>query len=358
MKLTLPAYALVLLLAACGGDAPESAVSGAGSAMPAVDPLAPGVGTALGAVPIPATNPMTEAKIALGQQLFFEPRMSVDGSRSCYSCHLNEDGNGGHDPKAIGAQERQLTRHAPVIWNVGYMPRLYWDGRTNDLEAQARAAWGGGNMGVGADNLDAKATEIGQIPGYATQFAAVFGARGATGETVSEAIAAYERTLVCSTTRFDRYQAGETAALNEQEGRGMGVFNGKGGCVACHMAPFFSSQVVNPDEAFYNVGIGIDGVAEASVDIGRQTVSQNAVDWAAFKVPSLRNVARSAPYFHDGSVGTLVEAVRFMASGGYPNKSLTALLANRALTDAEIADVVAFLGSLDCGSLAQPQLPN
>jgi cytochrome c peroxidase len=109
---------------------------------------------------IPEDNPQSDAKVQLGYQLFFDKRLSVDGSRACYSCHQNEDGNGGHEPTAIGAQEKPLPRHSPVIWNVGYLSRFYWVGRSESLEAQALGAWGGGNMGVGNEGLDANAKEI------------------------------------------------------------------------------------------------------------------------------------------------------------------------------------------------------
>jgi cytochrome c peroxidase len=301
---------------------------------------------------------MTEAKVALGHQLFFDARLSVDGSRSCYSCHQNENGNGGADPKAIGAADRQLTRHSPVIWNVAYMPRFYWDGRSGSLEAQAKGAWGGGNMGVGADNLDAKAAEIGAIPGYAEQFAAVFGDRGATAETVAEAIASYERTLICDDTRYDQYVAGDDTALTAEEHAGLQVFQGKAGCVQCHTPPGFSSQFATPDGVYYNVGIGVAGIPEDEVDVGRYAVTEQDSDWAAFKVPSLRNVAESSPYFHDGSVSDLEQAVRYMAGPGVANKNLTPLIMDRGLTDEEVRQVVAFLGSLSCRqTLVQPELP-
>ena len=296
--------------------------------------------------------------MALGHQLFFDARLSVDGSRSCYSCHQNENGNGGAEAKAVGAANRQLTRHSPVIWNVAYMPRFYWDGRSGSLEAQAKGAWGGGNMGVGADNLDAKAAEIGAIDGYAEQFRAVFGDRGATAETVAEAIASYERTLVCDDTRYDRFMAGDRGALNEEEQHGLELFNGKAACATCHTPPFFSAQFATEDGLYYNVGIGVAGVPEDEVDVGRQAVTESAGDWAAFKVPSLRNIANSSPYFHDGSVQSLEQAVRYMAGPGVENKNLTPLLMDRDLTDDEVAAVVAFLGSLSCsGTLVQPDLP-
>ena len=346
-----------VLLTACGGeDAPRESDPSSGSTPPA--PSISARGGPLGVVPVPAENPMTEEKVALGHQLFFDARLSVDGSRSCYSCHQNEDGNGGAEPTAIGAANRQLSRHSPVIWNVGYMSRFYWDGRSGSLEAQAKGAWGGGNMGVGPENLDAKAAEIGQIPGYAEQFRAVFGERGATAETVAEAIASYERTLVCADTRYDRFMAGDEGVLNETEQRGLELFNGKAACATCHTPPFFSAQFATDDGIYYNVGIGVAGIPDDQVDVGRMAVTESDDDWAAFKVPSLRNIARSSPYFHDGSVANLEQAVRYMAGPGVANRNLTPLLMDRGLTDDEVSDLVAFLGSLDCqGELGWPDLP-
>jgi cytochrome c peroxidase len=124
----------------------------------------------LGAAKVPEDNPISEEKVALGKKLFFDKRLSVDGTRACYSCHENADGTGGHDPLAIGAKDVALTRHAPIMWNVGYLPAFYWDGRAPSLEAQAKGAWGGGNMGVGSDDLDKKAAELGALPEYKEAF--------------------------------------------------------------------------------------------------------------------------------------------------------------------------------------------
>jgi cytochrome c peroxidase len=312
----------------------------------------------LGTMPVPADNPQTDAKVALGHQLFFDARLSVDGSRSCYSCHQNENGNGGKEPLAIGAGNKQLTRHSPVIWNVGYLPAFYWDGRSATLEAQATAAWAGGNMGVGKENLEKKAAEIAAIEGYAEQFKAVFPDAGVTPDTIVKAIAAYERTLICDATAWDRHQAGDAGALTEQQKRGLETFNGKGACVACHAPPHFSTAYGVPGGVYFNVGVGTEGKPEAEVDVGRMVVTNAATDWAAFKPPSLRNASKSAPYFHDGSAATLEDAVRRMASGGTPNKNLTPLMVDRALSDAEISDLVAFLGALDCEkTLEAPTLP-
>lgn len=302
----------------------------------------------LGAVPVPSDNPMSEAKVSLGQQLFFDKRLSADGSRSCYSCHLNEDGTGGHDPIAIGAKNKKLTRHSPVLYNVGFLPKLYWDGRSNTLEEQALAAWAGGNMGVGKENLDSKAKEIAKIPSYKKAFAAVFPGEGVTPQTIVRAISAFERTLVCDGTQYDKYAAGDKTALNSAQKEGLEIFMGKGGCVACHAPPHFSTAYLVKDGAFFNTGMGTKDKKEEEIDPGRMAASKAEADWAAFKPPTLRNVSRSVPYFHDGSVSELAAAVRFMASGGYGNKNKSPLMTDKKLSDTEVQRIVAFLEALDC----------
>ncbi len=307
---------------------------------------------------IPEDNPQTPEKIALGHQLFFDKRLSVDGSRSCYSCHQNEHGNGGETPLAVGAGGKQLTRHSPVIWNTAFYEAFYWDGRSGSLEAQATGAWGGGNMGVGNENLAKKAAELSKIEGYAKQFKKVFPKDGMTPDTIAKAIAAYERTLICDDTAYDRYAKGDDGALNDQQKQGWAVFMGKGQCVVCHAPPLFSSAMTVPGGLYYNVGIGTQKKPESEVDVGRAKVSGDDADWAAFKVPSLRNVSKSAPYFHDGSIPTLEAAVNLMASGGIDNKNKSALVQNRNLTDAERGSLVAFLRALECpNELDQPDLP-
>src|ERR1051326_1273838 len=147
---------------------------------------------------IPADNPMTPEKVALGRQLFFDERLSIDGSRSCYSCHVCEHGLTDGLPKAIGAGNRQLTRSSPTLWNIGYHKEFYWDGRSNSLEAQALAAWKGANMGVGDKTADIVA-KINAFQGYKAQFQKVFHS-DATPENMMKAIAAYERTIIGGNT--------------------------------------------------------------------------------------------------------------------------------------------------------------
>jgi cytochrome c peroxidase len=339
----------------------EAASRASASAAPAPEPVMPRADEMrlahdLGPMPSPADNPQTDEKVALGHQLFFDKRLSADGKLSCYSCHLNEDGNGGKDPIAIGANGKKLTRHSPVIWNVGYLGRLYWDGRSGSLEEQGTAAWSGGNMGVGKDGLAKKAEEIGKIPGYKKQFAKVFPDKGATPETIIFAISAYERTLVCNETTYDRYAKGEKSALNESQKNGLELFMGKAACVTCHTPPFFSTAYIVRDGTYFNTGVGLEGKKDDEVDVGRKKVSNVALDYAAFKVPSLRNVSKSPPYFHDGSKATLEDAVRFMAAGGFANSFRSPLLTDKKLNDAEVKAIVDFLGTLDCNKkLEEPK---
>ncbi len=343
-----------------GGTGTGGPGPGTGAGTAAVAPARPSQGPlqAMPALALP-DDPARAAKIALGNALFFDKRLSVDGSRSCYSCHLNENGLGGADPLAIGAGDKTLTRHSPVLWNVGYQKgAFYWDGRSATLEDQAKAAWGGGNLGVGKDNLAAKATQMGAIAGYKPLFKAAFGDDAASVDRIAQALAEYERTIVCADTAYDRFAKGDKTALTDEQQRGLDVFMIKGQCGACHTPPHFSIAMQVDGGVYFNAGVGTAGKDEKDVDLGRMTVTQNAIDWAAFKVPSLRNVARTAPYFHDGSAATLADAVTYMSSGAQANKNLSALLAAKNLTAAETAELVSFLNALDCtGTLAEPKLP-
>ncbi len=301
-------------------------------------------------------DPSRAAKIALGHALFFDTRLSGNGDRTCDSCHQS---TGGTDPLALGSGDKALTRHSPMIWNVGYfVESLYWDGRAATLEETTKGEWGGASMGAGADTLDRKAAELAAIPGYKKLFVAAFGDKTEiNADQVVAALSEYMRTLVCTDTAYDRLARGEKAALTEQQKRGFDVFAGKGGCVTCHTTPYFTTAMGVAGGAYFNVGIGT-GVPEAQVDIGRMKVTNAEADWASFKPPSLRNVTRSAPYFHDGSVRTLEEAVRLMAKGGINNKNKNAALVDRQLSEPELADLIAFLAALDCpGTLEAPTLP-
>ena len=334
--------------------AENAAAQAASQAVPQADDM--NLPADLGTPQIPADNPQTDEKVNLGHQLFFDQRLSGDGSRACYSCHQNEDGNGGKEPLALGTGGKPLPRHSPVIWNVGYLPRLYWDGRSGSLEEQASAALAGANMGIGQENLAKKARELGKIPGYQAQFAKVFPGKGATPETIAQALSAYERTLVCNDTAYDRYAKGDKKQLRDNQKKGLELFMGKAACTACHAPPFFSTAYFVKDGTYFNAGVGFEGKKPEEVDLGRKKVTNADADFAAFKVPTLRNVSKSAPYFHDGSKKTLEEAVRFMAGGGFENAHRSPLLNDKHLADDEIHALVEFLGALDCQvALAKPK---
>ncbi|MCI0490321.1 MAG: c-type cytochrome [Blastocatellia bacterium] len=294
---------------------------------------------------IPPDNPMTEEKVALGRQLFFDKRLSGDGSRSCYSCHVCEKGLTDGLAKAVGAYEKALPRSSPTLWNIGYHKEFYWDGRSGSLEKQAMAAWTGANMGAKADEIVAK---INALEGYRAQFQKVFGS-DATAENMMKAVSAYERTIIGGNTAWDRWRAGDESAVGEDVKRGWQVFQ-DAKCNNCHDGALFTDQL------YHNAGIGMD---QPEPDVGRAKPSGREEETGAFKTPTLRDIAKSAPYFHDGSVATLEEAVDVMLGGGKPNKYLdTKNLQKQTITPERKADLLAFLKSLtvDC-TLKEPPLP-
>lgn len=362
MRISVALLMAAAAAAGCKKDEPASGGGGGTSSGPggttAVKPAPAANRPSQGPLPsMPALqlpdDPKRAEKIALGHALFFDARLSVDGSKACYSCHQNEHGNGGADPVAVGPKG-PLPRHSPVIWNAAWFKNaFYWDGRAATLEAQAKGAWAGGNMAVGEENLQAKVDELAKIAGYKAMFEAAFPGEKPTPDHVTGALAAYEQTLLCTDTAYDRFAAGDKAALDDAQERGLDLFLGKAQCNVCHAPPFFSTAMNVDGGAYFNVGIGT-GKPEDQVDVGRMKVTNNPSDWAAFKPPSLRNVARSAPYFHDGSVASLEEAVELMATGGIANKNLTPILADRKLTADELSDLVAFLRALDCGGTLEP----
>ncbi|HEX2734696.1 MAG TPA: cytochrome c peroxidase [Polyangiaceae bacterium] len=314
---------------------------------------------ALGKPKIPANNPVTSAKVLLGNKLFFDKRLSVDGSRACISCHMNEDGTGGHDPTAIGAKDVKIPRHAPTLWNVGYLPKLTWDGRQDSLEANAMGAITGPSLGVPKDAFQKKADEIGALAEYEPLFDAAFPGEGATPTTITQALASYERTLYCGDTAYDKFAAGDTSALTDVQKKGWDVFSNaaKGNCASCHTPPFFSDAYMAEQGAFHNIGTAFRDKKPEEVDPGRQKYSNADSDLGAFKTPSLRNITKTAPYFHDGSGKTLEEAVRFMAGGGFKNKNLDPKLVDKKLSNDDIKSLLAFFESLECkGTLEPPKL--
>ncbi|HKS08125.1 MAG TPA: cytochrome c peroxidase [Pyrinomonadaceae bacterium] len=338
-----PCLALVaaILIAGCNSNVKEST----GAFTPEIQPLPAGLAN-YEAMVIPADNPMTAEKVALGRQLFFDERLSVDGSRSCYSCHVCEKGLTDGLPKAIGAANKQLTRSSPTLWNIGYHKEFYWDGRSPSLEKQALAAWTGGNMGAKADEIVAK---LNALEGYKSQFQKVFQS-DATPDNVVKAIAAFERTIISGNTAWDRWKAGDQQAISQSAWRGWNIFQSIK-CNNCHDGVLFT------DQQYHNVGIGMD---QKEPDGGRANATKKPEDTGAFKTPTLRDIAKSAPYFHDGSAKTLEEAVDIMLAGGKPNQYLDKKnLEPHKLLPEQREDLLNFLRSLsvdDC-NLTKPPLP-
>lgn len=317
-----------------------------GGYKPEILPIPPGLST-YEAMAIPADNPMTPEKIALGKQLFFDERLSVDGTRSCYSCHVCEKGLTDGLPKAIGALSKALPRSSPTLWNIGYHKEYYWDGRSTSLEKQAMAAWTGGNMGA-KDKEQEIVGKINALAGYRAQFQKVFGG-DATPENMMMAISAYERTITSGETAWDKFRAGNESAMSPEAKRGWQVFQDIK-CTNCHDGVLFT------DQQYHNVGVGMD---KPEPDKGRFNHTKNPADTGAFKTPTLRDIAESAPYFHDGSAATLEEAVDFILGGGKDNPNLDKKnLEKREITKEQKADLLAFLKSLDVDcKLTKPALP-
>ncbi len=313
---------------------------------PEIQPLPAGLST-YEAMVIPADNPMTPEKVALGRQLFFDERLSIDSSKSCYSCHVCEKGLTDGLPKAIGPGNKQLPRSSPTLWNIGYHKEFYWDGRSPSLEKQAQAAWTGGNMAVGDKTAEVVA-RINALEGYKTQFQKVFQS-DATVENMMKAIAAFERTIISGDTAWDRWRAGDQSALSASAIRGWNIFQTIK-CNQCHDGVLFT------DQQYHNIGIGMD---QPNPDGGRANATKKPEDTGAFKTPTLRDIAKSAPYFHDGSAKTLEEAVDIMLAGGKPNQYLDKKnLQPQKVLPEQREDLLNFLRSLnvDC-TLSKPPLP-
>jgi cytochrome c peroxidase len=331
---SLPLFAITLLIGCSAGFAPE------------IQPLPAQLAT-YEPMSIPADNPLTPEKVALGRQLFFDERLSIDGTKSCYSCHVCEHGLTDGLPKAIGAGNKQLPRSSPTLWNIGYHKEFYWDGRSGSLEAQAMAAWKGGNMGVG-EKTGEIAAKINALQGYKAQFQKVFQS-DATPENMMKAISAYERTIISGDTAWDRWKAGDNTAISMSAYRGWNIFQAIR-CNNCHDGVLFT------DQQYHNIGIGMD---QKEPDPGRGKVTNKPEDTGAFKTPTLRDIARSAPYFHDGSAKTLEEAVDIMLGGGKENQYLDKknLQAHKILPE-QREDLLNFLRSLnvDC-KITKPPLP-
>ena len=301
----------------------------------------PAVPKGLPAVKWPADNQPTAAKIALGKQLYFDPRLSSDDTISCASCHDPNKGwsNGAAFAKGVGGA--MGGRSAPTIINTAYFRQQFWDGRAKTLEDQALGPIQAGvEMNMKLEDLIPK---LNKIEGYKKQFNDVFG-NDASASTIAKAIAAYERTILSGNAPYDEYRAGNKKALPEVVERGRKVFFGKGHCSACHVGPALT------DNTYHNVGIGMD---KKKPDVGRFAISKLEGDTGAFKTPGLRDIARSAPYMHDGSLKTLEDVVEHYAKGGIDNEYLDEEIFKLRLSDQDKKDLIIFLKE----GLASPDYP-
>ena len=333
------AVSLVMLgLCACT-QAPK------GPARPVGNPVALKAPLGLPPVPLPEDNPPTAQTIELGRRLFFSPLLSVDRSLSCSTCH--NPTNGFADPSNVstGIHGKKGTRNSPAVINAAYNKVQFWDGRAATLEEQVSGPMMNAiEMG---HTLDGVERAVGRDPQLSKMFEKAFGPGPVTMEKITKAIAAYERTLVSGNSPFDRFlYGGDKTAMSESAQRGLEVFRNpaKGNCAVCHTIG--AEYALFTDHAFHNLGVGLDQEGELA-DEGRFAISGKDSDRGAFRTPSIRNVALTAPYMHDGSLKTLKEVVDFYVGGGSSNphrdpeiKPLT------HLTKAERTDLVSFLESL------------
>lgn len=292
------------------------------------------------AIPFPSSNPYSEAKRALGGALFHDKRLSADGSYACATCHDRAKGFSDGRVTAIGVPGRALARHTPTLWNLAWAGPVFWDGRARSLEEQVAGPIAAPDeMAQPMDRLIARLAADRE---YVRAFAGAFPHDPRVSEdNLKNAIATYERTLVSPQTRFDRWIAGDAAALSAQETEGFRLFTGKAGCANCHSGWAFT------DYAFYDVGL-------PSEDRGRGAVLRLEAAEHAFKTPSLREAGRRAPYMHDGSLGSLAEVVRHYASGITDRPTLPPDLHKSSLSAEEQAALIAFLGTLTSEGDPQP----
>ena len=245
------------------------------------------------AAPAPPDNPTTVARVELGRQLFFDPVLSGNNSMSCATCHVPEKGFADGLSASIGARGQELTRNTPTVLNAGFLESLLWDGRVSSLEEQALGPIS--SPDEMDQDLDSLVEELAADPDYAGAFRRVFG-QPVNIQDVARALAAYQRTLVTPNSAFDRYLAGDDDALSPAAKDGLELFRGAAGCIRCHDGPMLT------DGKFYRLGGGGE-------DVGRATVTGAADDRYRFRTPTLRNVAETGPYMHDGSLETLFDVV-------------------------------------------------
>jgi cytochrome c peroxidase len=289
----------------------------------------------LGPRDVPKESPLTDARVALGRRLFFDPILSADHTIACASCHQPERGfaSGEGRPRGLGGKE--TSRRAPSLLNRAYGAAFFWDGRTTTLEEQALLPIEHpAEMGSTVTEV-LKRLKLHRE--YRTAFEAAFD-DGVTAANLAKALASFERVLLRGDTRVDRFRKqGDHAALTPQERSGLWLFESKARCWRCHAGANFT------DEGFHNTGVGW---GRTPPDLGRYAVTKKETDRGRFKTPSLRGSALAAAYMHDGSLKTLEEVIEFYNKGGGTNPHLDPALAPLGLSKDEVRELVAFLQAL------------
>jgi len=300
--------------------------------------------------PAPADNPMTAEKVELGKMLYFDPRLSSNGTVSCFTCHNVMEGGDDHRPTSIGVHGQAGGRNAPTVWNAAFLSAQFWDGRAATLEDQAKGP-PANPIEMGMADLDATVDRIRKIPGYKSYFDRVFGGEDSISmDNAAKAIAAYERTLITPNSAYDQYVKGDEKALTGQQLRGLQTLASTG-CTACHSGPNFAGPALPPGQAFLQkFPVFTDNTYISTYklmdDVGRMNVTHDPADKNMWRVQTLRNLVYTAPYMHNGSVKTMENAVKVMAK--------TQL--NLQLTEAQVADIVDFLQALT-GEFPEQMMP-
>lgn len=275
-----------------------------------------------------------EAVIALGRKLFFDPILSVDKTVSCASCHQPEHGFASPDALSLGVHGRRTLRNAPTLYNRVLGVSFMWDGRATTLEEQVlQPIVNEREMGMTLPDVIARLTQHGD---YAQRFEQTFGSPP-TELHLAAALAGFIEVLWYADSPLDRFRIGEHSALTPAERSGMWFFESRGACWRCHVGANFT------DEGFHNTGVGaLDGAPLP----GRFAVTQADGDRGAFKTPTLRGLAETAPYMHDGSLATLEDVIEFYRQGGHPNSNLDENIKPIEMTADEVSNLAAFLRAL------------
>jgi cytochrome c peroxidase len=295
-------------------------------------------------VPIPVDNPPTRETIALGRKLFYDPRLSKNNTLSCASCHNPYMAFSDGRSIALGFGGALGVRNAPTILNTAYSPLQFWDGRAPSLEAQS--AFPLSNPVEMDQPHDVSVSKIRKDPAYKAEFAQAFGPGRITLDLIQKSLASFERTLLSGNSAFDQYQyGGNKQALSPAAVRGLEIFRDpkRGNCAVCHTIEDHYALFTNG--TFHNIGVGVNGNGEIT-DLGRFDQTKVEAEKGKFKTPSLRDVALTAPYMHDGSLKTLKDVVDFYAGGGNSNPNLDGDIKPLHLSAQDRADLVAFLKSL------------